>query len=98
MALTIIEYCDVHAKAKALGLNNPDGFTLLPRNYETATALEDLVHESAVQTIRSLFRQNGIPETKLERQGQKILCIQENGFTLTLPTLFVGGLILSQNP
>jgi hypothetical protein len=98
MAFTITDYIDVFAKAQSLGLNAPDGIALLPRNFQDATTRDELLHESAVQTVRSLFRQNGIPETRLEREGQRILCIQENEFALVLPTLFVGGLILTGNP
>jgi len=98
MSFTISDYCDVPEKAQALGLNVPDGLALLPRNFEDATSINELLHESAVQEVRILFRQNGIPETRLEREGQKIPCITENEFTLTLPILFVGSLILTQNP
>lgn len=98
MSVTRSDYCDVPAKAQTLGLNVPEGLALLPRNFEEATSLEELLHEYAVQTIRILFRQNKIPETRLERENQKIPCIQENEFALVLPALFVSGLILTQNP
>jgi hypothetical protein len=97
MSFTISDYCDVPAKAQALGLNVPDGLALLPRNFVDATSINELLHESAVQTVRILFRQNEIPETRLERKGQKIPCIKENEFALILPALFVGGLLLTQN-
>jgi hypothetical protein len=85
MSFTISDYCDVPAKAQALGLNVPDGLALLPRNFVDATSINELLHESAVQTVRILFRQNEIPETRLERKGQKIPCIKENEFALILP-------------
>src|SRR5262249_19873290 len=98
MSYTISDYCDVGEKAQTLGLNIPEGMAFLPRNFDKATTADDLLHESTVQTVRILFRENGIPETKLERDGQRIPCIQENEFALLLPTLFVSALILSQNP
>ncbi|ACF46130.1 conserved hypothetical protein [Prosthecochloris aestuarii DSM 271] len=98
MAFTITEYCDVRDRALAIGLNKPEGLALLPRNFDTASARDDLLHESAVHTVRILFRENDIPETRVEPEGHKIACIQENEFALVLPTLFVGALLLSQNP
>lgn len=97
MTFTISSYCDVAARAKALALNAPDQLAILPRNFETAATTEGLLHESTAQTVRILFRENNIHETPLEREKQRIPCIQENNFALVLPTLFVGSLILSEN-
>ena len=98
MAFTITEYCDVQDRAEQLGLNKPDGLALLPRNFDTVTELKELLHESAVQTVRILFRENDIPENRVEPKGHKIPCIQENEFSLVFPTIFVGTLLMSQNP
>lgn len=97
MAFTITDYCNVSERAQELGLNIPTGLAVLPRNFEDVTSAIDLLHEREVQTVRSLFRQNNVPETKLEKDNQKIPCIHENEFALMLPTIFVGALIVSQN-
>ncbi len=89
MTFTITEYCDVRDRAKELGLNKPRGLALLPRNFDTASKLDELLHESSVQTLRILFRKNDIRENRVEPEGRKIACIQENEFALVLPTLFV---------
>ncbi len=98
MSFTITEYCDVRHTARQLGLNEPQGLALLPRNFSDAKSIDELIHESAIQTVRKLFRENNIQETRLEHEGQKFPCIQENEFSLLIPTIFVSGLILSQNP
>lgn len=98
MAFEITEYCDVASRAEELGLNKPKGLAFLPRNFDTASDRNALLHESAVQTVRILFRENGIPENRVEPEGHKIACIQENEFALVLPTLFVGALLLTQDP
>lgn len=98
MAFIITDYCNVSERAQELGLNAPTGLAILPRNFEEAVSVNDLLHQSEVKTIRSLFRQNNIPETKLEKNNQKIPCTHENEFALVLPTIFVGTLLFSQNP
>jgi len=98
MAFTITEYCNVRERAEELGLNKPENLALLPRNFDTAAALDELLHESAIQTVRVLFRENNISESRMEPEDQKIPCIQENEFALILPTLFASTLLLSQNP
>lgn len=94
----ITDFCDVSAKAQLLGLNVPKGLAFLPRNFEYATTFDELLHESEVPTLRSLFRQHDIPETKFERHDQKIPYIVEKHVDLVLPAIFVGELILSQSP
>jgi hypothetical protein len=96
MPCTINDYCDVLARSRELNLNEPTGIALLPRNDAGANA--DLLHEASVQTIRSLFRQNKIVETPIEKAGQKIPVILENDSSLILPILFVSASIYSQNP
>lgn len=98
MPFTITDYCDVPKRADSLKVNTPTGLALLPRNFADAAAAKDLLHEGSVQTVRSLFRQNNITETRIEKDGQKIPTIHENDFGLTLPTLFVGYLIWTGNP
>lgn len=98
MAFTITDYCDVQDRAAQLGLNKPEGLALLPRNFDTVTERGELLHESSIQTVRILFRESDILESRVEPEGHKIPCIQENEFALVLPTLFVGALLLSQNP
>jgi hypothetical protein len=98
MSFEITDYCDVHDRAEILGLNAPNGLSFLPRHFDTASSIDELVHESAVQTVRILFRENDLQESRIEGEGQRIPCIQENEFAIVLPTLFVGSMILSQNP
>ena len=98
MPLIVTDYCDVPEKARSLNINEPTGLAILPRNFLVAKTADELLHESSVQSIRSLFRQNGISETRIEKEGQKIPNIQENEFSLLLPTLFVTNLILTENP
>lgn len=98
MALEITDYCNVLKRAHDLKLNIPNGLSFLPRNFESAKSDKELLHESTIKTIRSLFRQNKIDETKLEYNGQDIPFIQENSFSLILPILFVSGLIFTQHP
>lgn len=98
MGFTLTDNFDVQGRAQKLGLGVPSGLAFLPRNIETAGSYADLVHESSVQTVRSLFRQNRIEETVLDRPGHKVPTIQENDFSLLLPTLFVGFLVYTGNP
>lgn len=98
MAFMITDYCDVRTRALELGLNEPKDFALLPRNFDSAPTRDNLLQESTVQTVRILFRENNIHENRVEPGGYRIPCVQENEFALVLPALFVGGLILSQNP
>lgn len=98
MPITVSDYIDVIGQATKLDLNVPQGLSILPRNFDVANEKGELLHESSVATVRSLFRQNGVTETKLEKAGEQILSLQQNEFALTLPIIFVSALLYSQNP
>lgn len=98
MPVEIDRFVDVVERCTALGLGAPDGLSFLPRNLATATSRGDLLHESAVMTLRVLFRQGGVTEDRVDRDGIRIPVIQENAADLLLPTLCVGSLLMSDNP
>ncbi len=96
--ITVTDFCDVSERARFLGLNNPEGLAFLPRNFEHATTFDELLHEDTVDTLRALFRNSEIPETRVEQPGQKIPVIVEKSFDLVCPAFFVGGVLFSENP
>lgn len=63
----------------------------------SAKSKNELLHERTTPTIRTLWKQNGIAETKIE-DGEKILYIQENAFDWIAPTIFISTGLLSLNP
>jgi tagatose-1,6-bisphosphate aldolase non-catalytic subunit AgaZ/GatZ len=98
MPITISEYIDVKAQALKLGCNVPAELALLPINFDTADSKDELVHEDAVLTVRKLWRQAGITETKLEKEGEKFSYEQRKSFEWVPPIIFVSASVLSQNP
>jgi hypothetical protein len=95
--IQISENYDVRSRATELECHIPTSLALLPRNFETAKSKNELLHESTTPTIRTLWKQNGIAETKIE-DGEKIPYIQENAFDWIAPTIFISTALLSQNP
>ena len=96
--IQLSDYVDIKKRAGELGCNIPLSLALLPRNFETAKSKDELVHESTTSTIRILWRQNDIVETKLEKEGEKLLYAQEKAFEWIAPTIFISAALLGQNP
>ena len=95
----ITSFINVADKATTLGCNVPTGIALLPRNFDTATNKDELMHESSAPTVRQLWRQAGIIETKLEDDGKRFPQISEHGFVEWVgPTILVTSAWLSHNP
>jgi hypothetical protein len=69
--IEVTDYVDVEKRASELGYNAPTGVAILPRNFDTADSADELIHESTTPTIRSLLRQTGVQETRLEKEGDK---------------------------
>jgi hypothetical protein len=98
MSIIVEDYCVIADRAKLLGLVYPRGMAILPRNFDSANTISEIVHEDSATTIRKLFRQQEVHETQVENPGQKLPRIQENAEDLLLPTLFVTADLYSQNP
>lgn len=96
--IQVHDYIDVKKRAEELGCGIPTSLALLPRNFEIARSKDELFHESSILTIRKLWRQNGIIETKIEKDGEKFPYTQENAFEWVAPVIFVSAALLSQNP
>ena len=96
MTIKVTNYIDVSAKALELGLNVPTGLAILPTNFESARSKDELIDEELIPTIRSLWRQAGLSETRLENEDFPVEI--RRSLDITLPTIFVGISLLTQNP
>lgn len=91
-------YLNVVDRATELGCNPPNGLTVLPRNFHSATSREDLLHEDTAPTLRALWVEAGIAETRLEPEGTRFPYIEENSFEWVGPTILFGSAVFIQNP
>jgi hypothetical protein len=98
MPVTVEDFCIVADRCKSLGLLHPRGLAILPRKFDSATQLAELVHEDSTATIRKLLRERGVQESSVENAAQKLPRIQENAGDLILPTFFITASLFSENP
>jgi hypothetical protein len=98
MGIEIREYIDVFEKSEALECEMPEGYAFLPRNFASAENREELVHESSTASIRKVFSNNGLMETKLEKNGERLGSVLERSYDFIPPTLFVSLSLYSLNP
>lgn len=97
--IEITDFITIADRAAALGCNVPTGIALLPRNFDTAAKKDELMHENSAPTVRTLWRQAGIVETRLEAEGERFPQISEHGFVEWIgPTILVTSAWLSHNP
>ncbi len=89
---------NVRHRAEDLGLENPNGIALLPRNFDVASSRDELVHESTAPTIRILLRQSKLTETRLDSSRTPIPYILEEHLEWIGPTIYIGAYLLGQNP
>lgn len=98
MPINVEKYMNVEERALELGCNIPNELCILPRNFDTAKSKNELVYESSASDIRILFRNAGIIETRLEKQGDRYSYKQDKQFDWIGPTIFISAQILTQNP
>jgi len=95
MEIQVSDYIDVETKALELGYTPPTGLAILPRNFATAMSSSELVYEETTPTIRTLLRQGGIQETRLEKEGDKVLYTAQKSWEWIGPIIFVSQWMLS---
>ncbi len=94
----IESFVDVRARAAQLGCEVPEGLALLPGNFESAEARQDLVHDASGLTVRALWRSQGLEETRLEPGDELWPATQKDAGEWLGPTIFIGTALWSENP
>lgn len=94
MEIQVTEYIDVTKRAEELGFNAPTGLAILPNNFDTATSTNELIDEGTAPTIRSLWRQLGVIETRLEKAGTKLPQSAKKSADWLSPIIFVSQAML----
>jgi hypothetical protein len=98
MDIQTVDFVNVGDRVAALGCPAPVGITLLPQNFETAASADEFILASEAATVTSLFRQGGLPLSKIQRPSGATPFAQNNAFEWLAPTLFISATYLSQNP
>lgn len=98
MKTTVTDYIGVREKLLQLGYRTPEGLSLLPANLEAATSAREVKQQSESATIRTLFRQAGIPIEDVYDPASRPSYIQNNDISWIAPTIFVAAGALSENP
>lgn len=98
MSIEVSEFINVEEQALKLNCNIPTGLAILPRNFEVAKTKDELLHDGSAATLRILLRETGIPETRIEKSGDKFPCIKESAITWIVPIIFIGAAVISENP
>jgi len=95
MEIQLTEYINVAKRAEALGFNKPTGLAILPSNFDTATSPGELIHEGTTPTIRSLLRQSGVVETRLEKEDTKLPQSAKKSAEWVSPIIFISQAMLN---
>jgi hypothetical protein len=95
MDIQVSVYIDVEKRALDLGLTVPTGIAILPRNFDAAAAADELIHESTAPTIRVLWRQAGVVETRLEKEEMKFPQGAKKSWEWVGPIIYVSQVMLT---
>jgi hypothetical protein len=98
MSIEVYDYIDVAKRASELKCEQPVTFAILPKNFVTAHTKGELVYNQSTGMIRALWKQAGIVETPLEKQGDVFPEVQVKSGEWIAPILFIGVSVISQNP
>src|SRR5215470_2977934 len=95
MNIQVTDYVDVEERASELRCNAPTGLAILPLNFDAADSYDELIHENTTPTIRTLLRQAGVQETRLEQNGDKIPLSARKSWEWVGPIIYISQWMLS---
>ena len=98
MNTTISDFVSVRDKLLALGYRAPTGLAILPIHLEHATSPNEIRLQSETATVKTLFRQAGIPLNELFDASNRPPYVQNNDIHWIAPIIFVAAGVLSENP
>jgi hypothetical protein len=98
MAIEVSEYLDVHKRVLELDCNFPTGIAILPSNFADAKTKGELYNASDASTVRALWKQAGVVESRLEKEGDRFPSLHLNAAEWYGPAIFVGAQLWNQNP
>jgi hypothetical protein len=88
----------VAERCEALGIGRPVGPAMLPRNFATAEPDDELLAEGADAAIRTLWRQAGVTEDRLDSPEKPFPRLSEHHADWIGPTVFFSSALLSETP
>lgn len=98
MNTTIFDFVSVRDKLRVLGYRAPSSLAILPLNFECAATANEVRLQSESATIKTLFRQAGIPLDELFDSSNRPLYEQNNDAHWIVPAIFVAAGVASENP
>jgi hypothetical protein len=98
MGVTVTDFANVRERAAELRLTLSSDLAILPRHFSSATSAADLVHEADAATLRKLLNNAGLDVQQLEPPGGRLPSVVQKSADWISPTIFVGSLLLTQNP
>lgn len=98
MSTKISDYANVEQRIEELGCIYPNGFAVLPVNFESAASIADFRSVAEAATVKTLLRSAGLPLDDIVERAARPPYISNHSYDWVAPTLFVSLALLSQNP
>lgn len=97
MDITVSDYINVNEKLKQFDFNDIKSISFLPFNFDQTEKIEELLYDNSTKVIRTLFRNNEIPDERIEKHPGQVAYRQLNHFEWLAPTIFITSSFLSEN-
>jgi hypothetical protein len=98
MSVTISNYPNVRDRTTALQMALSSELAILPRGFADGSGPGGLAHEPDASTVRKLLSAGGLEVQQLEPMAGRLPAVVQHSADWLSPTIFVGSMLLSQNP
>ena len=98
MSVAVSDYLNVRERTTALQMDLSSELAILPRGFADASGPGDLAHEPDASTVRKLLTAGGLEVQQLEPMAGRLPAVVQHSADWLSPTIFVGSMLLTQNP
>ncbi len=97
MSITIEDYVRVNERADEVGCRRPQGISILPENFDSATSHQELVVWGESVDVRKVLERHDLPMGDVMPAGERPRSLHYKSANWTA-LLFVSAALLSENP
>ena len=98
MTIVVEEHVSVRTRAEELGCRLPNGLAMLPENFSSAAAGDDLHFRSEAATVRKLLSEGGLDADRLMADRDRTMFVHNGSYDWAVPAIFIGSEVLKANP
>ena len=98
MTPNITDYPNVRQRLRELGCREPNGFAILPHNFDSVGSIGEFLQVVESATVKTLLRSENLPYDDIVDRDKRPSYLEMRSYDWIGPTIFVPAALMLENP